>query len=109
MEFSPNTVHKSISPQLSHQRHHRLVQQRSTPASFGRAKFQTLRQPEETMLRQTKPILQRGLGFGGTTTSSDAGVSGGRLESGTRESSIGKNVMKIEKEKCVTNLLFSHT
>jgi hypothetical protein len=77
-------VHKSISPQLSHHRHHRLVQQRSTPASFGRAKFQTPRQPEETMLRQTKPMLQRGLGFGGTTHDS------ARLDSGTRESSLGE-------------------
>lgn len=85
MEFAPNTVHKSISPQLSHQRHHRLVHQRSTPASFGRTKFQLPRQQDETMLRQTKPMLQRGMGFSGTT-SSDAG----RLDSGTRESSLGK-------------------
>ena len=39
------------------------------------------------MLRQTKPTLQRGLGFGGTTLSHDAH---GRLDSGTRESSLGK-------------------
>jgi len=81
-------IHKSISPQMSAQRH-RLITQRSTPAALGRSKFQTPRQSEETMLRQTKPILTRGLGFGGTTISSDGGGNQ-RLESGTRESSLGE-------------------
>lgn len=46
------------------------------------------RQPsEETMLRQVKPILQRGMGFSSGT---DGGGGGGRFESGTRESSLGK-------------------
>jgi hypothetical protein len=81
-EFSPNKIHKSISPQLSHQRHHRLVQQRSTPSNIGRTKFQMPRQPsEETMMRPVKPILTRGLGFSGNDS--------GRLDSGTRESSLG--------------------
>lgn len=80
---------------MSQQRHHRLVHQRSTPISIGRTKFQTPRQNEETMLRQAKPLLQRGLGFGGTTISHDGGGSTSRLESGTRESSLGKySVMK---------------
>jgi len=38
------------------------------------------------MLRQAKPTLQRGMGFGGTTLH-DAH---GRLDSGTRESSLGE-------------------
>lgn len=82
-------VHKSISPQLSQQRHSRLVHQHSTPSSIGRNKFQSPRQPDERMMRQIKPLLQRGLGFGGTTSEGGAGSSQ-RLESGTRESSIGK-------------------
>lgn len=88
-DFSLNKiVHKSISPQMSQQRHQRLVHQRSTPISIGRTKFQTPRQPEETMLRQAKPMLQRGMGFGGTTISNDGGVISYRFEPGTRESSI---------------------
>jgi hypothetical protein len=78
---------------MSQQRHQRLVHQRSTPASIGRTKFQTPRQTEETMLRQAKPMLQRGMGFGGTTISSDGGNY--RLETGTRESSLGKINLKI--------------
>lgn len=77
---------------MSQQRHHRLVHQRSTPVSIGRTKFQTPRQSEETMLRQVKPMLgqmQRGMGFGGTTVSSE-GVGAYRHESGTRESSLGE-------------------
>lgn len=79
---------------MSQQRHHRLVHQRSTPVSIGRTKFQTPRQTEETMLRQVKPMLgqmHRGMGFGGTTFSSEGGGGGSayRLDSGTRESSIG--------------------
>jgi hypothetical protein len=46
------------------------------------------------MLRQVKPMLgqmQRGMGFGGTTVSSEAGSgSSYRFDSGTRESSLGK-------------------
>lgn len=51
------------------------------------------------MLRQAKPLLQRGMGFGGNSNSSDAG--GGttsshhpRFESGTRESSLGESDSK---------------
>lgn len=77
---------------MSQQRHHRLVHQRSTPISIGRTKFQTPRQSEETMLRQVKPLLQRGMGFGGTTISCEAGGSSYRLESGTRESSLGSAI-----------------
>ena len=89
LEFSPNKIHKSISPQLSHQRHHRLIQQRSTPSNIGRTKFQIPRQPsnEETMMRQVKPILQRGLGFSGTDSE--------RFNSGTRESSLGENLAHV--------------
>lgn len=75
---------------MSQQRHHRLIHQRSTPVSIGRTKFQTPRQSEETMLRQVKPLLQRGMGFGGTTISCETGGSSYRLETGTRESSLGK-------------------
>lgn len=66
---------------MSQQRHYRLVQQRSTPISFGRTKF--THQLEETVQRHTKPTLQRGLGFGETTSS-------GEVNSGTRDSSFGK-------------------
>lgn len=38
------------------------------------------------MMRQTKPTLQRGLGFGGTTVHDTHG----KLDSGTRESSLGE-------------------
>lgn len=72
------------------QQRYRLIHQRSTPISIGRTKFQTTRQTEETMLKQVKPLLQRGLGFGGTTISHDTGAGSCRLESETRESSIGK-------------------
>ena len=93
IHFSPNKIHKSISPQLSQQRHHRLIHQHSTPASFGRTpKFQLPRQSEESLLRQVKPMLQRGYGFGGTTISADgSGGSSSKLDTGTRESSLGKN------------------
>lgn len=76
---------------MSHQRHQRLVHQRSTPASFGRSKFQTPRQSEETLMRQCKPMLQRGLGFGGTTLSGE----GHRIDGGTRESSIGERGLNV--------------
>ncbi|CAO1343560.1 unnamed protein product [Diamesa serratosioi] len=78
--YSPNKIHKSISPQLSQQRHHRLVHQRSTPASFGRTPKYLL----EESLRQGKPMLQRGLGFGGTTIEGSTSL----LDGGTRESSL---------------------
>lgn len=46
------------------------------------------------MLKQVKPMLgqmHRGMGFGGTTLSSETGGgSAYRLDSGTRESSIGE-------------------
>jgi hypothetical protein len=90
IDFSPNKIPKSISPQLSQHRHHRLVHQRSTPISIGRQKYQTPRQTEETMLRQSKPTLQRGIGFGGTTISCDSSGHSGKPEFGTRESSLGK-------------------
>lgn len=93
-DYLSNKVHKSISPQLSQQRHNRLVHQRSTPISIGRNKFQAPRQPEERMLRQAKPLLQRGTGFGSNSNSSDAGGTSSshhpRFESGTRESSLGE-------------------
>lgn len=86
MEFSPIRSHKSISPQLS-QRHQRLIHQRSTPASIGRtSKFQLPRQSEETLARLSKPMLQRSYGLSG----SGSGGSSNKLDSGTRESSIGE-------------------
>lgn len=73
---------------MSQQRHYRLVHQRSTPSSIGRSKFQTTRQAEEALLR--KPMLQRGMGFSGATSSGDAGSSHFKSESGTTESSFGE-------------------
>lgn len=94
---------------MSQQRHHRLIHQRSTPSSIGRTKFQTPRQTEETMLRQVKPLLQRGMGFGGTTLSSEAGGSSYRLESGTRESSLGKVSLHRSLRRIVNMFFYSPT
>ncbi|CAO1318893.1 unnamed protein product [Diamesa tonsa] len=102
--YSPNKIHKSISPQLSQQRHHRLVHQRSTPASFGRTpKFQLPRQLEESLLRQNKPLLQRGLGFGGSTIEGSSSI----LDGGTRESSLDSDnaystYPLFSKDRCST-------
>lgn len=72
------------------QQRYRLIHQCSMPNSISFKKSFTSRQGEETMLNSTKPLLQRGLGFGGTTTFNTLGDSSYKLESGTRESSIGK-------------------
>lgn len=91
---------------MSQQRYHqRLIHQRSTPVSIGRTKFQTTRQTEETMLRQVKPLLQRGLGFGGTTISHDTG--GSSCRSGTRESSIGNKYISISSLRYFINIYFT--
>jgi hypothetical protein len=51
------------------------------------------------MLRQVKPMLgqmQRGMGFGGTTVSSEAGSGCSyRFDSGTRESSLGEDELSL--------------
>ncbi|XP_062708551.1 potassium voltage-gated channel subfamily B member 2 isoform X4 [Aedes albopictus] len=66
---------------------HRLVHQRSTPASLGSkaaAKFQQPRFSQEEFARQNKPQLTRGVGIG---TYVDHLTGDRRLETGTRESS----------------------
>lgn len=68
---------------------HRLVHQRSTPASLGSkvvAKFQQPRFSQEEFARQNKPQLTRGVGIG---TYVDHLTGDRRLETGTRESSTG--------------------
>lgn len=79
-------VHKSISPQMSHQqRYHRSILQRSTPAAIGRTKFQTPRQTEETIFKQ-------GIGFNGTNINCDSDDSHIRFEPGSREKSSGSQL-----------------
>ncbi|XP_058466128.1 potassium voltage-gated channel protein Shab isoform X6 [Malaya genurostris] len=66
---------------------HRLVHQRSTPASLGSkaiAKFQQPRYSQEEVARQGNPHLTRGIGIG---TYVDHLTGDRRLESGTRDSS----------------------
>ncbi|XP_055531656.1 uncharacterized protein LOC129722324 isoform X3 [Wyeomyia smithii] len=66
---------------------HRLVHQRSTPASLGSktpAKFQQPRYSQEEVARQNKPQLTRGVGIG---TYVDHLTGDRRLDKGTRESS----------------------
>ncbi|XP_055603476.1 uncharacterized protein LOC129751786 isoform X3 [Uranotaenia lowii] len=66
---------------------HRLVHQRSTPASLGSkapTKFQQPRYSQEEVARQNKPQLIRGVGIG---TYVDHLTGDRRLDTGTRESS----------------------
>ncbi|XP_055624810.1 potassium voltage-gated channel protein Shab isoform X3 [Toxorhynchites rutilus septentrionalis] len=66
---------------------HRLIHQRSTPASLGSkalAKFQQPRYSQEEVARQGKPQLTRGVGIG---TYVDHLTGDRRLDTGTRESS----------------------
>ncbi|XP_039430160.1 potassium voltage-gated channel protein Shab isoform X4 [Culex pipiens pallens] len=66
---------------------HRLIHQRSTPASLGSktpAKFQQPRFSQEEAARQGKPQLTRGVGIG---TYVDHLTGDRRLDTGTRESS----------------------
>lgn len=68
---------------------HRLVHQRSTPASLGSkapAKFQQPRFSQEDFARQSKPQLTRGVGIG---TYVDHLTGDRRLDTGTRDSSTG--------------------
>ncbi|CRK92752.1 CLUMA_CG006269, isoform A [Clunio marinus] len=87
-DVSTYKVYKSISPQMSHERHERFLKQRSYKASIENLKYQNSRQSEETMLKQIEPILQRGSEVGSTTSTNNAAVSTYRTKFGTRESSL---------------------
>lgn len=70
---------------------HRLIHQRSTPASLGSktpAKFQQPRFSQEEAARQGKPQLTRGVGIGAYV---DHLTGDRRLDTGTRESSTGES------------------
>ncbi|XP_058838396.1 potassium voltage-gated channel protein Shab isoform X4 [Topomyia yanbarensis] len=86
---------------------HRLVHQRSTPASLGSkamAKFQLPRFSQEEVARQSKPQLLRGVGIG---TYVDHLTGDRRLEPGTRDSSTDflSHTMKPESETAFSTYL----
>lgn len=92
-DYSPNklpmALNKSISPPLN-QRHRILIQQRSVPAGLASSKpvkFQLPRYPEEQALRLSKPALHKTAAVVGTV---DHLTGDGRMESVTRDSSIGE-------------------